>query len=91
MLNVELSDKSMNTEYAATTILFSGQKKIIKEEEHSNEFIFQVMQHFTPYSHMIPIERFSARLGTTSHQGFRVKLYDRKKYEATSRNSTIKN
>ena len=27
MLNVELSDKSMNTEYAATTILFSGQKK----------------------------------------------------------------
>lgn len=34
MLNVELSDKSMNTEYAATTILFSEQKKIIKEEEH---------------------------------------------------------
>ena len=48
------------------------------------------MQHFTPNSHMIPIERFSARLGTTSHQGFRVKLYDGKKYEATSRNSTIK-
>ena len=34
MLNVELSYKLMNTEYAATTILFSGQKKIIQEEEH---------------------------------------------------------
>ena len=32
MLNVGLSCKSMNTEYAATTILFSGQKKKLKEE-----------------------------------------------------------
>ena len=37
MLNVELSNKSINTEYADTTILFSLKKIIIKEEKHQNE------------------------------------------------------
>ena len=41
MLNVELSGKSMNTEYAATTILFSGQKKNLKKNNIKMNLFFR--------------------------------------------------